>query len=395
MSARILIAGGGVGGLCAALCLLEHGFDVQVLEAAAELREVGAGIQLSPNAMRVMRALGLEDALHSRGFRPDALEARMGRSGRRIFRIELDEDRQRRWGAPYLHIHRAALVDVLRRALVQRAPGVLRLGAGVTGFAQTDDVVEAELRNGETVRGDALLGADGIHSVIARHICGDDAARFTGNVAWRAVVPIDRLGAHAPDPTACVWMGEGRHAVTYRLDRGRLANFVGVVERGDWTAESWTEPGPRHEALADFEGWHPVVTTLIARADTLHRWALFDRPPRPQWVEGRVALLGDAAHPMLPFMAQGAAQAIEDGWVVARALQRHDSVGVALRHYAANRQARTARVQAASRGNMGTFHRRSLAAKLATYGPMWLAGRVAPEFVAGRQDWIYGHDVTR
>jgi salicylate hydroxylase len=193
-----------------------------------------------------------------------------------------------------------------------------------------------------------------------------------------------------PPPAACVWVGEGRHAVTYRLRRGELANFVGVVEQDAWRGESWTEPGDRAEALAQFRGFHPIVLRLIERAEAHFRWALFDREPLDRWTEGRVALLGDACHPMLPFMAQGAAMAIEDAWVLATCLKAAAAVPAALIAYERARLERTAKMQSAARANARIFHRRTALGKLATYGPMWLGARLAPALVRRRQDWIYG-----
>ena len=392
---KILISGGGIGGLTAALCFLHHGAEVTVLEQALELGEVGAGIQIPPNAMKVFAALGLDAALADTAFRPLAIEARMGRSGLELFNIPLAERAIKRWGAPYLHIHRADYIAVLAKALQTQSPGALHLGAEVTRYNQTDDAVEVRLADGRQISGDVLIGADGIHSPVREQMLGTEKPIFTGNVAWRAVVPIAALGAHAPRPTACAWMGPGKHCVTYCLRRGTLANFVGVVERDDWTTESWTERGTREEALTDFADWHPTITRLLGEADTLYRWALFDRAPLPRWVDGRVAVLGDAAHPMLPFMAQGAAMAVEDAWVVAREVTQKISPARGLEAYQHLRQTRASRVQAASRANAKTFHKRTRLGQLATYGPMWLAGKFAPMAVHKRQDPIYGHDVTR
>lgn len=407
---KVVIAGGGLGGLTAALCCLHHGHEVTVLERAPALEEVGAGIQIPPNAMKVYAALGLDGALAAAGFRPQALEARMGRSGRRLFRVPLAAAAPARWGAPYLHIHRADFLAVLEQALRARAPGALKLGVQVTGHADGPQGVTAQLADGGEVIGDVLVGADGLHSAVRARMLGPDAPRFTGMTAWRAVVPMAALGPDAPPPTACVWMGPGRHCVTYRLRGGTLANFVGVVEcpatpagqaaarpPESRPAESWSARGSAGEALADFEGWHPTITGLIGAAATLYRWALFDRPPLARWVSGRVALLGDAAHPMLPFMAQGAAMAAEDAWVLAAFLARAGTgdVARALQAYERARKGRASAVQAASRANARVFHRRSPAGQIATYGPMWLAGRLAPAAIARRQDWLYAHDVTR
>ena len=392
---KILISGGGIGGLTAALCFLHHGAEVTVLEQAPELGEVGAGIQIPPNAMKVFAALGLDAALAEIAFRPLAIEARMGRSGLELFQIPLTEYAVNRWGAPYLHIHRADYIAVLAAALRAQSPDALQLGGEVAGYCQTEEAVEVRLADGRRISGDALIGADGIHSPVREQMLGAEKPIFTGNVAWRAVVPMAALGAHAPRPTACAWMGPGKHCVTYRLRRGTLANFVGVVERDDWTTESWTERGTRGEALADFADWHPTITRLLGEADTLYRWALFDRAPLPRWVDGRVALLGDAAHPMLPFMAQGAAMAVEDAWVVAREVTQKTSPARGLEAYQHLRQTRASRVQAGSRANAKTFHKRRILGQLATYGPMWLAGKFAPMAVHRRQDPLYGYDVTR
>ena len=222
---------------------------------------------------------------------------------------------------------------------------------------------------------------------------GPDKPVFTGNIAWRSTVPVQRLGKDTPDPVTCAWMGRGKHAVTYLLRGGKLANFVGVIERDDWTKENWTESGTREECLRDFEGWHPKVTSLIKESDKLFRWALFDRKPLARWVEGRVGLMGDAAHPMLPFMAQGAAMAIEDAWMLAATLSRSAPLSQSLEAYQAKRFTRASQIQAASRANAKTFHQRKLAGQIITYGPMWLAGRLAPLVGLKRQDPAYSYDV--
>lgn len=392
---KILIAGGGIGGVTAALALVRHGFDVEVLEQASSLGEVGAGIQISPNGARVLRALDLLAQVEQIAFKPERIEMRFGRSGRTVFTIPLAAEAVRRWGAPYLHVHRADLLEVLAAELRLKASAAIRTGARVEGYAANERGVEVRLSGGERMTADVLIGADGIKSAIRTQMLGEEAPRFTGCVAWRAVVPIDRLGSDAPPPAACVWVGEGKHAVTYRLRRGELANFVGVVERDDWRKEGWTEKGARDDALRDFAGWHPVVTRLIESAPELFRWALFDRDPLDRWTAGRVALLGDACHPMLPFMAQGAVMAMEDAWVMAANLKALPDPLTALASYEHARKSRAAKVQRAARANAGIFHRRTLLGKLGTYGPMWLGARLAPGAVHARQDWLYGEDVTR
>ena len=391
---RAIISGAGIGGLTAALCFLHHGAEVTVLERAPELGEVGAGIQLPPNAMKVFQTLGFEDALVDIAFRPEALEARMGRSGLELFNIPVANAAIKRWGAPYLHIYRADYIALLHNALRAKRPDAVQLGTEIIGYEQTTNAIHAQLADGSHITGDVLIGSDGIHSRIRTTMVGDDTPVFTGNVAWRAVVPTEKLGDLAPRPTACVWMGPGKHCVTYRLRRGALTNFVGVVERDDWTIESWSERGTKAEALADFDGWHPTITHILNEAEELYRWALFDRAPLSKWTDGRVALMGDAAHPMLPFMAQGAAMAVEDAWTLAQQLALTENAPRALQDYQALRQARASHVQALSRANAKTFHKRTRLSQLGTYGPLWLAGKIVPSSIHARQDWLYGHDVT-
>ncbi|VAW05538.1 Uncharacterized oxidoreductase [hydrothermal vent metagenome] len=390
---KAVIAGAGIGGLSAALCLHKFGWDVELLEQAPELGDVGAGIQISPNGMKILRALGLEKELMAQCVAPRASQIRMGQSGRVIMTNSMAGFKEK-YGAPYLHIHRADLIAVLHNAVEQRLPGAIRTSRTVVGYGQSEAKVHAKLDDGSKVTGDIVIGADGIKSAIRDQVLGPDRPRFTGNLAWRAVVPVEKLGRNVPLPVATVWLGEGKHAVTYLLRGGKLANFVGVVERGDWQKESWSEQGSREQAMADFAGWHPTITTLIEQADTHFRWALFDREPLDQWSDGRVTLVGDACHPMLPFMAQGAVQAIEDGYVLAQSLASHDSTNAALTNYFSERRNRTARVQKAARTNMNIFHQRSPIGKLATFGSMWVAGKIDPEVAETSLDWLYGHDVT-
>lgn len=391
--AHIVIAGGGIGGLTTALCAHQFGHDVTVLEQASELTDIGAGLQLSPNAMKVFDALGLSRKITAAGFVPEAIELRMGMSGQRLIRMPLGELAEQRWGAPYIHIHRADLVAVLQQELHARLPDPVRLGAVVTGYEQTSTQIHVALEGGETVTGDILVGADGLHSRVRAQMLDPAAPVFTGNVAWRAVVPMSRLAENPPLPVACAWMGRGRHAVTYQLRGGKLANLVGVVERDDWTGESWTDAGDRREALRDFEGWHPTITDILTQADELYQWALYDRPPLQGWVDGRAALLGDAAHPMLPFMAQGAAMAVEDAWALIAMLEGRWGIMEALTRYQNLRFDRTSRVCEAARKNADTFHRRTLGGQLATYGPIWFAGRTMPQLGLSRHDWVYAYDI--
>ena len=392
---KALIAGGGIGGVTAALCLLDAGIDVELYERSAVFGETGAGIQISPNGVKVLRRLGLERALEAVAFRPEALEMRLGRTGKRIFSIPMRDEAVRRYGAPYYHIHRVDLIKALTDALRDRAPAAVHLNKEIESCAQTADGVTLRFADGSRAEGDLLIGADGIHSRVRAHLLGATPARFTGNVAWRVVVPAAKLPRNLVPPTACVWVGPGRHAVTYYLRRGELVNFVGVVERGDWQSESWTERGEKSELAADYKDWAEPIARIIDEAGDCYRWALFDRDPLPHWSQGCITLLGDACHPMLPFLAQGAVMAIEDAWVLSRQLKAANGLPAALKAYEAERKPRTSKVQIGARRQMGLYHKRSAIEQLATYAPMWLAANLAPTVVHTRNDWLYSFDPTQ
>lgn len=394
MTKHAIIVGGGIGGVTAALCLHRIGWRVTVLERAARAEEIGAGVQISPNGMRILDALGVTPLLEAVLFEPETIEMRVGATGRRLFSIPMRAIAERRWGARYIQIHRADLLAGLSRTLADKAPDALKFGAEVVGYEQGADAATAILKDGQRIEADLVVGADGVRSTLRDQMLGPDQPRFTGNVAWRAMAPIEALGVDAPPPGGCIWAGPGKHAVTTRVRAGSMANFVGIVEQADWREEGWRLEGRREDALADFGGWDPALAGIIRAAPVLYRWALFDRPPLSRWSDGRVVLLGDACHPMLPSMAQGAVQAMEDAWALSTALSHTHNVAQACADYFSARIERATRVQNLSTANVRLFHRRTLARRIASYGPIWLAARAAPGLIHRRQDWLYGFDPT-
>ena len=353
----VLVAGGGIGGLTAALCLAKNGHEVQIFEQADEFVEAGAGVQLSPNCSRVLHYLGLEDALREKAFLPEGTQFRHWKNGNVISETLLGPAAVERYGVPYYHIHRGDLLQVLVAAARTVSSISLHTGATVTGFESHSGGVYVKTEN-DQFDGDVLIGADGIHSRIRTQLWGDEKPRFTGNVAWRCLVPAASLPANLIRPMSTGWWGPGKHFVHYYVRGGDYVNCVCVVEKEGWAVESWTAPGELQELRDDFAGWHPDILQLIecASSDSLFKWALFDRDPMPRWGKGRVSLLGDACHPTLPFMAQGAAMAIEDGAVLAGCLSREGEITSKLTAYEDLRRDRTASVQNGSRRNARVFH---------------------------------------
>jgi salicylate hydroxylase len=321
---KIIVAGGGIGGLTAALSLIERGFEVEIYEQAPVLREVGAGVQISANGMLVFRELGLSARIMEEAAHPERREIRMWNTGQAWTAFDLGTVSVQTYGHPYVTMYRPDLLDILSDAVTTAAPGALRLGHCAVGFEIVGERVVLRFNDGSTAEGDGLIGADGIHSVIRAGLHGSDNAEFTGLVAWRGVIPMEVLPSRLARLVSSNWVGPGRHVVQYPLRRGTLMNFVGVVERQDWREESWTTPGSHADMLADFAGWHDDVQRLIEAIPQPYLWALKLRPPLPSWSVGRITLLGDACHPTLPFLAQGAVMAIEDGYVLGRAIEAHD-----------------------------------------------------------------------
>jgi salicylate hydroxylase len=388
---RVLIAGGGIGGLTAALSLLRHGIDVEVYEQAAELKEVGAGVQLAANGTRVLHALGVGEELKTLSCEAQGKEIRHWQTGETWKLFDLGPVSIERYGAPYFTVYRPDLLDVLASAVRRAKSDAIHLGARCRGFTQNDESVTLQLEDGATVRGDALIGADGVHSRIRQTLFGADRPEFTGVIAWRGIVPMEKLPAHMARRVGSNWVGPGGHIVHYPLRAGRLMNFVGALERSDWRIESWSARGTPEELIADFRGWHPDIQAFIRAIEVPYKWALMVRAPLERWTVGRVSLLGDAAHSMLPFLAQGAVMAIEDGYVLARCLAQYD-VQTALQHYESARRERTRRTVEGSAANIYRFHNRALADP--EEGRKFINQEWASQRIADRYEWLFRYDAT-
>jgi salicylate hydroxylase len=360
MGYRILIAGAGIGGLTAACCLMKAGHDVEVLEQAPALGEIGAGIQMSANSMHVLNDLGLGGAISKLAVRPGAYVFRLHDTGEVISQFSLAEEHERLHRAPYNQLHRADVHEVLAAKVREFKSDVVRLNSRVVAFEESDQGVRVKLATGETLDGDLLIGADGVKSAVRAQIAGPDHAVYTGDAAWRLTLPAEQLPPDFMGQVMSVWMGPGAHVVCYYLRAGALLNFVGLVETDEVSEESWTAKFPWEKLKADFRGWHPDIQLVIDKADRnqCFRWSLFYRPPITNWSTRRATMLGDAVHATLPYLAQGAAMAIEDGAVLTRALGMTGDVADALQIYQRNRIERTSRIVKSSTANRDLFHMR-------------------------------------
>jgi salicylate hydroxylase len=391
---RVVIAGAGIGGLTAALALSQAGCGVHVLERAGALTEVGAGLQLSPNATRVLRRLGVLDIIRLCACAPEALRIRRGRDGHLLALAPLGDSAARRWGAPTLLAHRADVQSALLGAVMSRPAIMLTLGAPVTGYRETADGVRVAVQaaGADDLEGDLLVGADGLHSLVRAALRGPDRAVSSGRSAWRAMIDARALPSHLQRPETNLWLGHRAHLVHYPLRGGTLINVVAIADGEipdmDGRAELWNAPGSAAVLAGHFGAWCAEARQLIAAGADWRVWPLADRAPLRSWSSGRVTLVGDAAHPMLPFLAQGAAQAIEDAAALADAVAECGTdIAAALRAYEGRRVARATRVQRESRRQARVYH---LSGAMALARDAVMRG-LGPTALLRRYDWLYGH----
>ena len=385
----ITVIGAGVAGLALSRALALRGAKVTLLEQACAVTEIGAGIQISPNGAAVITALGLGAALVKASLPVKAVSLRDGMTDRPVLTVDLTRDRTSRG---FHLIHRAELINLLLQGCI--AAGVdIQLNRKLDRVDVSGSSPVLHLTDGRNQDAPILLGADGLHSPVRTALNGPEAPFFTHQVAWRAIIP----NSGATDPLVEVHMGPGRHLVSYALRDGSLRNIVAVEERSGWAAESWSLRDDPNNLQTAFASFSPKVRGWLGQVDAPNLWGLFRHPVAPIWYkampQGGVAILGDAAHPTLPFLAQGANMALEDAWVLAQCLAQNDSAQVAFETYQTARKSRTAAIVKAANGNARAYHLSGHVRRLTHLG-LRIGGRMAPNFALSRFNWIYGHDVT-
>lgn len=385
----ITVIGAGVAGLALSRALALRGAKVTLLEQACAVTEIGAGIQISPNGAAVITALGLGAALVKASLPVKAVSLRDGMTDRPVLTVDLTRDRT---GRGFHLIHRAELINLLLQGCI--AAGVdIQLNRKLDRVDVSGSSPVLHLTDGRNQDAPILLGADGLHSPVRTALNGPEAPFFTHQVAWRAIIP----NSGATDPLVEVHMGPGRHLVSYALRDGSLRNIVAVEERSGWAAESWSLRDDPNNLQTAFASFSPKVRGWLGQVDAPNLWGLFRHPVAPIWYkampQGGVAILGDAAHPTLPFLAQGANMALEDAWVLAQCLAQNDSAQVAFETYQTARKSRTAAIVKAANGNARAYHLSGHVRRLTHLG-LRIGGRMAPNFALSRFNWIYGHDVT-
>jgi len=389
---RIAVIGGGIGGLAAARALRLRGIQATVYEQAVRISEFGAGVVMTPNAMKALRCLGLEEAVQAVAFTPPAHVARSWRTGRTIDRAPLDGYRGH-FGAEFCTVHRGDLQEVLRQTVGDEH---IRVSARCVAVRSDATGAHARFEDGREIEADAVIGADGIHSAVRTALFGAESPRFTGNICWRGLVEARRLPPGLTPPEFTLWLGPHGHVVHYYLRRGELLNWVAITEAKSWTEESWSREGDLAEVKQTFAGWNPRLLDLFDASERCYKWALYDREPLLQWGRDRVTLLGDSAHALLPYLAQGAAQALEDACVLAAEVNATpENLTGALRRYEQLRIPRTRRIQLGARDRGKQNHLPSPWARFCRDARLALRRRFAPNATLHQAEWIYSYDVAR
>lgn len=384
---RVAIVGAGIGGLTAAIALGQRGIEAQVYEQAQALREVGAGIGLGPNAMKVLRALGIEAFIKPLGLIPEKIVGRDWATASVLFTVPVGTAASSRYGAANVNLHRADLHAALAARIPPERIHLNRLCVAVDAKGGEAELV---FRDGPREIADLVIGCDGLHSRVRASLHGPEAPRFTGNTAWRALVPAENLPARFVSAEMNLWRGKGGHVLSWYLPKRQVVNLVAIRAMADWTSESWSVAADRNELLAMFPEVHPDLRALFAQAEHCFKWGLFDRDPLTRWSSQCITLLGDAAHPMLPFLGQGAAMAIEDAYVLAGEIAASEgNILAALSSYEAERIPRTARVQIASRKEGDILHD---GYHLPSDGAAPVRGFAAQHLPGFNRDWLYDYD---
>jgi len=385
---RIAVIGGGIGGLSAARALLQRGLEVHVYESSPELKEIGAGVALGPNAMKALRALDVEAPVRAIGYQSNFQQLRTWK-GRMISRTDTALSAQR-FGASACTIHRADLLDVLAQSV---PAGLVSLSARCEAVATGDDGAVARFTDGSEVEADVIVGADGIHSAVRASLFGPDAPQFTGKICYRSVIPVADLPARRLEPYEGLWLGPHGTIVNYGVRRGELINVVAHYEDATYKHESWIAECDREEILERYHRWHPSLREVFEAGKLWYKWALYDRDPIPAWSTGRTTILGDAAHPMLPYLGQGAGQAIEDGCVLAAALDKlSDDQSGALQLYERSRRPRASRVVLTSRARGDDNHLVSPVAAMSRDVRIAIRRRIRGDVTGRGEGWIAEYD---
>jgi 2-polyprenyl-6-methoxyphenol hydroxylase-like FAD-dependent oxidoreductase len=388
---RVAIIGGGIGGLTAAVAMHQRNIEIEVFEQSPQISEIGAGVTLSPNAIKAYRALGLQAPIAAIGFESEFQLVRTWNTGNLISRVPRKGIYEREFGAPYLSAHRADLVEILSRQLPGR---VLHLGARCIEVEANAAGARARFADGTEIEADLVVGADGIHSAVRRSLFGAQAPRFTGSVCWRGLVPLDAFPSGLISTDLTMYMGPRSHVIHFMVRGGKLVNFVAHVE-SDWTGESWTQECDRSEVMDTYAGWHAPLLQLLGSSERYYKWALFDRDPLNAWTRGRATLLGDSAHAMLPHIGQGACMAIEDGYTLAAMItQRPDDLDEALRHYERLRLPRTRRAVLEARARGHEMHLTSKWAQFKRNVKMTLQHRIGGDKTGIQLSSFYDYDVA-
>ena len=390
---NVLISGGGIAGLSAGILLSREGFKVTVFERSSELDDLGTGVQISPNGYKILQLLGVDKKIVPDIFEPDNIHLRDGFSGKIKLSVPVKKLSRNRWGGKYFNIKRFDLLRALLDELKNYKSSKIHFGKSLIQYEQTKKNVIAILEDGSKISGDILIGADGVFSKIRQQIFSKTELNYSGNFAWRGLADASKINCPLVLKNNLIWIGPKKHAVTTILKNGSLINFVGIVEK---PAENKKGKPSENQisALEDFRGWHEELITILNSANSIHRWPIYSARPFKKWSDGKVILIGDAAHPMVPSMAQGAVQALEDAAILSNLLAKSSDVTSSLSTFHKTRINRTSKIQSLSKRNLQTFHLPNSIFRNVMYFIAFLLSKILPSLIRKRFDWVYAYETN-
>lgn len=388
---KSIIIGAGIAGLVYAINMANKNNEICVIEKKyldTNNEASGAGIQISPNGTKILRHIGVADKIIQNATKPKFIEMKYGKNGKNIMKIEIKKYAKKKWKEQYIHIHRQNIINTLINELKTIKPNAIKIGQKIKKYEITKNGAIAHLENGEKIKGNVIVGADGIQSTVRTQMHPKHKNIFTGYSAWRTQIHINKLGKNAPEKNACVWVGNGKHIATTRINNGEIVNFVGIVKQKKWKEKKWRIIGDKKNAIEDFQNWNETIQNILQQTNKIEKWALLECPKLNYWSEGNVIVVGDAAHAMIPTMAQGAVMAMEDGFILSEMLSEGKDIKTTLKKFEKIRKKRIEQLRKMTKQNIQLFHH----GNRLVYVPLGIISRTIPNILYNRLDKIYGYD---
>ena len=391
----IIIIGAGISGLTLCLILIKNGYPAILFEKEKEIDQPGAGINISPNGSAVLFQLGIKEKIITIADKPNTIELKTYKKGLTISKQNLNDDSERLFNYPYLQMQRKDIINILMEEINNISPNIIRTNHSFESYTENKQSVLAHFNNQRSFEGSIVVGCDGINSAVRKIILPNSENKFSGIIAWRGLVDMDKLSKKTQNLSSTVWMGKNSHFVHYPIKKSKFINFIGTLRKDKWENNSWHQTGDKEELKKDFIDWNGTVKEIIDNTDVIYKWGLFENKSLPNWTTKRSVIIGDAAHPMSPSYGQGANTAIEDAIILYRSiLCFKNDTDSALKKFQKNRKLRTEKIQKASKLNTRLFHLNNPILRVIIYSGIYIISRLVP-FILIKSSWIYKYNAFK